>query len=99
MRSIDEHRWKESDDLVAFYLSRHGDDHLGISLTNVAARLDITPGAMRMRMSNFQSLESAGHLGNVSRQIRAVFQTYHETSEAELRGMVLEMLTQASEGR
>lgn len=58
MRSSQEHPWSESDDLIEFYLSRHGDSQLGIRLSEVAQSIGIGAGAMKMRMSNFRSLES-----------------------------------------
>jgi hypothetical protein len=97
MSSSDKHRWRESDDLVAFYLSRHSADQLGLSLSDVAEILSIRPGSMRMRMSNFQSQESPGGLRNASKQTCAVFQSYGDRSEPELRAMVLGILLRARE--
>jgi hypothetical protein len=97
MRSSEEHRWKESDDLVAFYLSRHGADQFCLSLSEVAMILGISLGAMNMRMSNFQSQESPGGVANASKQTRAVFQNYCKAPELELRGMVRGILMRARE--
>lgn len=95
MRSSQEHRWSESDDLIAFYLSRHGDSQLGIRLPEVARRIGIGAGTLKMRMSNFRSLESdpaPGELSNASRQTRSVFQNHCHMTEAELRSLVLSVL-------
>ncbi len=79
------------------YLSLHGDSQLGFSLTDVAMRLGITVSAMNMRISNFRSLESPGHLGNATKQTRNVFDAYRNGSELELRSMVLGILMRAAE--
>jgi hypothetical protein len=97
MRSNNEHRWRESDDLVAFYLFRHGTDQLGVALSQVADVLGIELGAMNMRKSNFRSQESPGGLANAAKQTRAIFEIYRNTPEIELRAMVLGVLMRARE--
>ena len=52
---------------------------------------------MKMRMSNFQSLESPGGLKNVAKQTRTIFQSYQQTSEPELRSMALGVLIRAKD--
>jgi hypothetical protein len=98
MRSSAEHRWTKSDDMVAFYLSRHGDSLLGFQLTEIAQRVGVKPGTMRMRMSNFRSLEpdvEPGELNKPSMQTRTVFQEYSHMTEAELRPVILDILDDA----
>lgn len=99
MRSSTEHRWTKSEDMVAFYLSRHGDSQLGLQLTEIAQRVGIKPGTMKMRMSNFRSLEpnaAPGELNKPSRQTRAVFEEYGHMTEIELRPLILDILDRAS---
>jgi hypothetical protein len=84
MRSSEEHRWTVRDDIVAFYLSRHGADHLGLTLDEVAQRLDIGCRAMNMRMGNFQYLDGQGGLSHPSQQSIKVFQDYRHMIEPEM---------------
>jgi hypothetical protein len=97
MHSPKEHHWKESDDVVALYLSKYGDSGLGLAISDVAARLNIAIGAMKMRMSNFKSQSGSGGLANASRQTGEVYGTFHDTPEPELRSMVCGILMRAKD--
>ena len=90
MRSSEEHHWTVSDDIIAFYLSRHGDAQLGLGLPQVAEHVGITVGTLKMRMSNCRSLENnaaSGELSKASRQTRTVFLDHSHMTEADLRSL------------
>jgi hypothetical protein len=86
------HRWTEGDDLVAFYLSRHGTRFLPCTETEIASRLGMPEGSLAMRMSNFAHLDGRQGLAHVAEQSRRIHRRYAKATEAELRPLVLRLL-------
>jgi hypothetical protein len=85
VRSSKEHRWKCGDDVAAFYLSRHGVGQLSLNEASVAGKLKVSPGALRMRRSNFRYLDTGKGLSHLSKQSRKVFERYQRWDERKLR--------------
>jgi hypothetical protein len=88
MRGSDEHRWEWADDVVAFYLSRHGDERLSLKEETIAERLGMSLSALRMRQANFRFLDTGAGLSHPSNQSRLVFERFKEWDEPRLRGEV-----------
>lgn len=92
------HRWTECDDLAALYLHKHGTSHIGLSVEDLARKLRIGTGSMKMRVQNFQSVDGGRGLPNVAKQSRSVFARFGGLSEPELRAKVLECLKKGRGG-
>jgi hypothetical protein len=86
------HRWSEGDDLVAFYLQRHGHARLPYTIARVAGRLGIPEGTLRMRIGNFKALDGPGGLRNWAKQSERVYLENRDVDEPRLRERVLAYL-------
>jgi hypothetical protein len=89
------HRWTESDDLVAFYLWRHGTRRLPLMEAGIAKLLGMPEISMARRRANFAYLDGRGGLPHAAKQSRRVHQQYEKATEPELRPQVLQVLGQA----
>jgi hypothetical protein len=79
-----QHRWTEGDDLVAFYLSRHGTRRLPLMEAGIAKLLGMSEGSMARRRGNFAYLDGRGGLPHAAKQSRRVRQQYEKATEPEL---------------
>src|SRR5438552_417538 len=86
------HRWTECDDLAALYLHKHGTSHIGLSLEDLARKLGIGTGSMKMRIKNFQSADGGRGLPNAAKQSRSVLARFGRLPEPQLRAKVIECL-------
>ena len=87
------HSWREGDDLVAFYLQRHGTDRLPHTRPEIASRLGIEESTLRMRIGNFKALAGNGGLQNWAQQSERVYRRNRDLAERELRERVLAFLS------
>lgn len=85
----DRHRWSEGDDMVAFYLQRHGCARLPYTIAEIARRLGMSQDSLKMRGRNFDALTHGSALGNVAKQSRQVYEAHRERDEPELRALAL----------
>jgi hypothetical protein len=76
------HKWKITDDVVAFYLYKCG-SKLEIEL--VAKKLGIKSTSMKMRISNFAFLDSNIGLKKYSKQSKTVYFTWKNSNISELK--------------
>lgn len=86
------HRWTETDDVIAFYLSRHGARRLPLMEAGIAKRLGMSEGSLARRQANFAYLDGRSGLRNVAKQSRRVHQQYEKATEPELRTLVLQVV-------
>jgi len=86
------HRWTDGDDLVALYLSRHGNHFLRIMQPGVATLLGMPEGSLVMRQSNFAYLDGRNGLDHAAKQSREVHRRYGAMTEVELRPLVCKVL-------
>ena len=87
-------RWTEDSDLVVFYLYRYRTDQLPITLPEIARRLQRPEHLLRMRQGHFRFLDTGGQQGlsHYIRQQELIYIRYRNTTEEELRPMVLRAL-------
>ena len=78
---------------MAFYLQRYGSEHLPYTLSEIARRLGIEDGTLRMRIGNFKALAGDGGLQNWAQQSERVFRSNRDLNEPELRERVLYYLS------
>jgi len=69
----DFHSWNKSDDVVALYLYRFGDDGLPLSIDEIGERLGMGAGALRMRLSNVTFVDGGNGLCHPAHQTRQVY--------------------------
>jgi hypothetical protein len=99
------HPWTEDEDLVAFYLSRHGIRFLGVGEATIAKALSARPlpdggravqlpeASLRMRVGNFDHLDGrAAGLPHYAGQSRRTYEKYKNASVLELRPLVIQVL-------
>jgi hypothetical protein len=86
------HAWTENDDLVAFYLSRHGSRFLPLTEGGIAAALGMSEASLAMRQGNFAHLEKKQGLSHVAQQSCRIYGLHKGASESELRPIVLRVL-------
>ena len=86
------HQWTECDDIVALYLYKYGTSIIGLSVGEVAQKLNSDKGSMKMRIQNFQNINGAGGLSNVASQSRKIFKQFSVLLETDLRAKALECL-------
>jgi hypothetical protein len=89
-----QHRWTEDDDVVAFYVSRHGTRHLPLMEAGIAKRLGVSEISLARRQANFAHLDGRPGLDHVAKLSRRIHQQYGRATEPELRPMVLRALGQ-----
>jgi len=87
------HRWTKDDDVVAFYLSRHGTRHLPLMEAGIAKRLGVTEGSLARRQANFAYLDGRPGYDHVAKQSRRIHQQHAKVTETQLRALVLRVLT------
>jgi len=90
-----QHRWTEDDDVVAFYLSRHGTRRLPLMEAGIAKHLGVSEGSLARRQANFAHLDGRPGLPHAAKLSRRIHQQYARATEAELRPLVLRVLGQA----
>ncbi|WP_156384063.1 hypothetical protein [Methylobacterium sp. Leaf456] len=74
---------------MALYLSLYGDAQLPVGREEIAKRLGMSEGSLRMREGNFKHLhQGEGGLANVARRSRRVFEAFKDHSEPDLRDRV-----------
>lgn len=76
------HKWKISDDIVAFYLYKSGSK---LEIDFAAKKLGIKVTSMKMRVSNFAFLDSNIGLRNFSKQSQIVFLKWKNSNLSELK--------------
>src|SRR5580692_9402630 len=84
-----QHKWSEGDDLVAFYMSRHGTNGLPNTQEEIAKMLGMSEASLIMRQRNFADLDGGHGLSHVAQQSIRVRERYNNTPNAELRSLVL----------
>lgn len=89
-----DHNWTAEDDIVAFYLYKHGDEGLLFSRKKICDKLEIQIGAMRMREGNFKSLATDGKEGldHPAKQSCKIYELYKSTPEGEFKSVVDKIL-------
>jgi hypothetical protein len=93
------HKWTETDDLVAFYVYRYGHERIARSKTEIANTLGIRPASFGMRIQNFQAIVSGGGLSNYAKQSARIYKQYKSATEPELRAVVLSAIENARASR
>jgi len=86
------HKWTEEDDIVTFYLYKFGDGELPFSLEEIGEKLRMGVGSLRMRIANFKAINGKGGLEHFGKQSLKIYNMYKETSEDELRSLVLKIM-------
>jgi hypothetical protein len=86
------HHWTRNDDIVAFYLERHGDRQLPFGEAKIAKILSLKESSLAMRRANFGYLDGRQGLDHAAEQSREVFAKYKGRSEIEMRPLVLRIL-------
>ena len=76
------HKWKSSDDIVAFYLYKYGSK---TEIELVAKKLGIKSTSMKMRISNFAFLNTKKGLSKFSKQTKTVYLSWKNSNIAELK--------------
>jgi hypothetical protein len=76
------HKWKISDDIVAFYLYKSGSTK---EIELVAKKLGIKTASFKMRVSNFAFLDTNKGLRNYSKQSQNVFLKWKSSNLSELK--------------
>ena len=86
------HKWKISDDIVAFYLYKSGAQlEIGVA----AKKLGIKVDSLKMRISNFAFLDTNSiGLKNYSRQSLNVFLRWNSSNLAELEAEYENIISQ-----
>jgi hypothetical protein len=86
------HRWTEDDDVIAFYLSRHGTRRLPLMEAGIAKRLGMSEASLAKRQANFAHLDERPGLAHVAKQSIRVHQKHEKATEPALRALVLRVL-------
>jgi hypothetical protein len=86
------HRWSRGDDLVALYLTRHGNRALQMTNEAIANTLGMPEGSLVMRISNFRHLEGHEGLDHAAQQSRDVRARFGKLTEPEMRVLVVNVL-------
>ena len=76
------HKWKITDDIVAFYLYNYGSNsEIEIASKKLGIKLD----SLKMRIKNFAFLASNKGLINFSKQTESVYNSWKNSSITELK--------------
>jgi hypothetical protein len=86
------HTWSEDDDLVGFYLFRHGPGDLPITQGEIAKLLGMPESSLIMKRGNFASLDGGHGLSSASAQSRRIYERHKNTPKSELRRLVLRVI-------
>jgi hypothetical protein len=76
------HKWKTSDDIVAFYLYKCGST---LEIKFAAKKLEIKETSLKMRVNNFAFLATNKGLSNFSKQTASVYNSWKDSSITELK--------------
>ena len=87
-----QHRWTEGDDLVAFYLSQHGNRRLPLMDAGIAKLLGMSEGSLGRRQANFAYLDRRGGFSHAANQSGRIHERYMGTTEPQLRPIVIRVL-------
>ena len=79
---VENHKWKITDDVVAFYLFKCG-SKLEIKLATKKLGIKIT--SMKMRINNFAFLANNKGLSNFSKQSELVYNSWKDSGLTELK--------------
>ncbi len=99
MKSGIRHNWTEEDDIVALYLYRFKEIGFPFTLDVVADKLGMTAASLNMRVGNFKAIAGEGGLSHPAKQSREIYQKFGKVPKAELRSLVLEILTEPKNKR
>jgi hypothetical protein len=86
------HTWTTGDDIVAFYLYRHGAAALPMRQVEIARFLGMSEASLIMRQGNFSSIDRGTGLRNVAQQSVGIYSRHRNASEIELRALALRAL-------
>lgn len=78
------HTWTERDDLKALYLYKFGNDDLELTIKRIADSIGTTEASLKMRIANFQAIDTGSGLDNFARQSEKVFEKYKGLPKSEL---------------
>jgi hypothetical protein len=76
------HKWKITDDIVAFYMYKCGSKN---ETEQAANKLRIELNSMIMRVNNFAFLDTNKGLRNFSKQTESVYNSWKDSSLIELK--------------
>lgn len=88
--------WKATDDVVAFYLSRHGAGKLRMTLEAISQSLGMSVDSLKSRMSNFNHLDGRSGLPHAAKLSRAVHVTLRHLKEPVHRVLALDVLKKST---
>jgi hypothetical protein len=86
---MNNHKWKETDDVAAFYVYRFGHERIARSKAELAETLGIRPASFGKRIQNFKAIDGGGGLSHYAHQSLRVYRQYQSAEEPELRAVVL----------
>ena len=86
------HKWTEEDDIVTLYLYKFGDGNLPFSLEEIGEKLGMGVNSLRMRIANFKAIDGKRGLKHFAKQSLKIYNMYKETSDDELRFLVLKIM-------
>ncbi len=78
----EKHKWKLSDDIVAFYLYKYGSTK---EIELAAKKLGIKLTSIKMRISNFAFLDKKKGLSKFSKQTETVYFSWKNSNMSELK--------------
>jgi hypothetical protein len=79
------HHWSRSDDLAALYAYKFRPDLPTNFIEEIAMQRNISIGSFRMRISNYEFLDTGQGLDHFAQQTQQIYSQFHNCSEAELR--------------
>jgi hypothetical protein len=79
---MEKHKWKLSDDIVAFYLYKYGSK---TEIEQAAKKLRIKESSIKMRISNFAFLDTKKGLSKFSKQTETVYFSRKNSNLIELK--------------
>jgi hypothetical protein len=91
-----EHKWKITDDIVAFYLYKCGSM---LEIEHAAKKLGIKTTSMKMRVSNFAFLDSDKGLKKYSKQSKTVYFNWKNSTIAELKAEYDNIISKINKGQ
>jgi ligand-binding sensor domain-containing protein len=84
------HKWKLSDDIVAFYLYKYSSK---TEIELAVKKLGIKVTSLKMRVNNFAFLATNKGLSNFSKQTESVFYSWEDSSLTELKSEYEKIIT------
>ena len=76
------HKWKLTDDIVAFYLYKYGTSG---EINSAAKKLNIKLDSLKMRIQNFAYLDTNKGLRKYSKQTESVYLSKKNLNKVELK--------------